>query len=280
MIPSGVFYGIPSIIGPGCVINKEGFMDELTYLEKNGFDIKLIKVSGLAHVVSQEHIAEDKQKYAGSQGSTSRGIAPCYRDKYGRTGARAEDDKFFESYLWDNKLEGNILCEGAQGFWLDIDYGNYPYVTSSTTLPYGACSLGFAPQLINKIYGAVKIYDTRSGKDPDFPEDLMDDPELAAIGEAGGEYGVTTGRKRKVNWLNVDKLVEAINKSGTTDLVISKTDVLDKVGVFKFKYDGKLVICENMDDMEKNINCILESNCLHLSNILYSNDPEVVMGLE
>ncbi len=280
LIPSGVFYGIPSIIGPGCVINKEGFIDELTYLEKNGFDIKLIKVSPLAHVVSQEHIAEDKQKYFGSQGTTARGIAPCYRDKFGRTGTRVEDDKFFESYLWDNKLEGNILCEGAQGFWLDIDYGNYPYVTSSTTLPYGACSLGFAPQLINKIYGAVKIYDTRSGKDPDFPEELMNDPELAQIGEVGGEYGVTTGRKRKVNWLNVDKLIQAVNISGTTDLIVSKTDVFEQVGKFKFYYNGGLVTCENMDEMKKNIDCILESNCLLLNNIIYSDNPEVVVGLE
>lgn len=280
LIPSGVFYGIPSIIGPGCVINKEGFIDELTYLKKNGFDTSLIKVSGLAHVVSEEHIAEDKKKYAESQGTTSRGIAPCYRDKFGRTGTRAQNDDFFKPYLWDNKLEGTILCEGAQGFWLDIDYGNYPYVTSSTTLPYGACSLGFAPQKINKIYGAVKIYDTRSGKDPDFPEELMEDPELAQLGEVGGEYGVTTGRKRKCNWLNLDKLIQATNISGTTDLIVSKVDVLEQVGVFKFYYEDKLVVCENMNEMKKQINCILESNCLLLDNVLYSNHPEVVDGLE
>ena len=71
---------------------------------------------------------------------------------------------------WFNELFTNkkILCEGAQGALLDIHYGNYPYVTSSTTLPYGACSLGFSPQKINNIYGIAKCYSTRSGIDPYF----------------------------------------------------------------------------------------------------------------
>ena len=126
-----------------------------------------------------------------------------------------------------------MLCEGAQGFWLDINYGNYPYVTSSTTLPYGACSLGFSPKLINEIYGAVKIYDTRSGIDTDFPESLFDDEELNKIGEVGKEFGVTTNRRRKVNWLNICKLIKAINVTGTTSLIISKVDVLEQVNIFK-----------------------------------------------
>ena len=64
---------------------------------------------------------------------------------------------FFKEYLWDGVLYGNILCEGAQGFWLDINQGNYPYVTSSITLPYGACSLGFPMKNVENIYGAVNI---------------------------------------------------------------------------------------------------------------------------
>ena len=67
----------------------------------------------------------------------------------------------------NEELYGTILCEGAQGFWLDINYGNYPFVTSSVTLPYSACSLGFPPCKINTIYGAAKIYDTRVGYDPE-----------------------------------------------------------------------------------------------------------------
>ena len=134
----------------------------------------------------------------------------------------------FRGYVWDEKLYGNILCEGAQGVWLDIIQGNYPYVTSSNPLPYGACSLGF-PQKIRNIYGAIKIYDTRAGKDPDFPDELFDDKDLNKIGELGEEYGVTTGRKRAVNWLNVDKLVKSINMTGCTNLVISKIDIFKRI---------------------------------------------------
>ena len=98
--------------------------------------------------------------------------------------------------------------------WLDITQGNYPYTTSSTTLPYAACSLGFPPQLINIIYGAAKIYDTRAGNDPDFPDELHDDPELIKVGTVGNEIGTTTGRTRTVNWLNMDKLIKSITPTG------------------------------------------------------------------
>ena len=100
-------------------------------------------------------------------------------------------------------------------------------------MPYGACSLGFSPKLINNIYGACKIYDTRSGLDPEFPESLLDDKELLLLANEGKEYGTTTGRRRKVNWLNIIKLGEAINISGTTHVIISKIDVLININIFK-----------------------------------------------
>jgi len=280
LIPSGVFYGVNSIIGPGCVININSFFEEIEYLKKNGFNTDLIKISPNAHVVEEYHITEDKANY-GYQGTTSRGIAPCYRDKYGRIGKRVSDSYFneFRDYIWDEKLHGNILCEGAQGMWLDIDHGNYPYVTSSTTLPYGSCSLGFPPQLINKIFGACKIYDTRVGTDPDFPEYLMDDDELLNLAIKGNEYGVSTGRLRKANWLNVDKLILAINISGTTDLIISKVDVLEEYGVFKLYYKNQLQIFSNMDNMKTFIEEKIKSNCLMLNRILFSGDPEIVENL-
>ena len=81
----------------------------------------------------------------------------------------------------------------------DINMGDYPYVTSSEPLPYAACSLGFPTQKINRIYGAAKIYDTRSGEDPLFPSSLLRDRVLVRIADVGSEYGVTTGRRRKVN---------------------------------------------------------------------------------
>ena len=175
--------------------------------------------------------------------------------------------------MWDHKLHGNILCEGAQGFWLDINYGNYPFTTSSTTLPYGACSLGIPPQYINKIIGAIKIYDTRSGIDPDFPESLLYDPELAEIGKLGEEYGTTTGRKRIVNWLNMDKLITAINLSGTTDLIISKVDILYKLKLFKIIILDTLQSFDSISDMISFINDVLRSKCILLKEIIYSDNP-------
>ena len=280
LIPSGVFYGVTSIIGPDCVVNMKGFQNEIEYLKSNGFNTNLIKISPKAHVITDNHIEEDKKEYFGTNISTAKGIAPCYRDKYGRVGTRIIDDEkymsFFKDYLWNEKLYGNVLCEGAQGFWLDINQGNYPYVTSSNTLPYGACSLGFSPQCIKKIYGAVKIYDTRSGYDPDFPESLLENKELMSIAVEGKEYGVTTGRGRTVNWLNLDKLVDAINISGTTDLIISKVDILKKVKLYKLIYQDIIISFNEFNEMYYYINGVLNSSCNYLKNIIYSDNPEEI----
>jgi adenylosuccinate synthase len=273
LIPSGIFHNVKSIIGPDCVVNIEHFFEEINYLKENGFNTNLIKISPKAHIITNEHIEEDIKRYK-KLGTTARGIAPCYRDKYGRTGDRVIDhiDKL-KDFIWDENLYGNVLCEGAQGFWLDINYGNYPYITSSNTLPYSACSLGFPPCLINNIYGAVKIYDTRVGYDPDFPETLLDDPDLQKLGEIGEEYGSTTGRKRIVNWLNLDKLIKAINISGTTHLVISKVDIIEQLGIYKYYYENKLISVDSFDKLQEEICQTILTNCLFCKHIYFSNNP-------
>ena len=201
------------------------------------------------------------------------GIAPCYSDKYRRVGIQASEIDELKEFIWDEKLYGYVLCEGAQGFWLDINHGNYPYVTSSVTLPYAACSLGFSPKMINNIYGAIKIYDTRSGIDPDFPECLFDNEELKLIGKLGEEYGVTTGRKRKVKWLNLKKLIKAIHISGVTHMVISKVDILEKAKTFKlFDQNEILLVFNTIEQMRFYIETILKENC-NLTSIVFSNSP-------
>jgi adenylosuccinate synthase len=262
-----------SIIGPDCVVNVEGFLNEVNYLQENGFNIDLIKISPKAHIVTQQHIEEDLKKLNKLQGTTARGIAPCYSDKYKRIGMQVKDVDVLQGFIWNEKLYGKILCEGAQGFWLDINHGNYPYTTSSVTLPYGSCSLGFPPQKIRHIYGAVKIYDTRSGIDPLFPENLINDIELSQIIDLGKEYGVTTGRKRKVNWLNLDLLIKAINISGTTHVIISKIDILEKLSLYNLFYNSKKWSFDNVDDIKQFISDILISKCLFLKDIIYSNNP-------
>ena len=165
IIPCGVFQNKLSVIGPNCVINVDKFFDEIEYLQKEGFDTSLIKVSPKAHIITERHIRYDLKFLKPKLGTTGQGIAPAYSDKMLRVGKLA-GDYIDKKYLWDGNLEGEILCEGAQSFWLDINYGNYPYVTSSETLPYNACSLGFSPKKIRDIIGVAKIYDTKSGVDP------------------------------------------------------------------------------------------------------------------
>lgn len=275
LIPSGVFHNKLSIIGPGCVLHPDSFDKELEYLSLNGFDTSFVKVSPKCHIVKDEYIQFDRDNLTEKLGTTSRGIAPTYAAKAARTGIIAGD--YFADrpdVLWDEKLSGNLLCEGAQGVWLDIDHGNYPYVTSSVTLAYGACSLGFPPQKIGNIFGAAKIYDTRSGEDPDFPNSLLEVPILAKIGDIGAEYGVTTGRRRKVNWLNLDKLIDSINLTGCTYAIISKCDVLREAGTFKLIFNREINQFESIERMQEFIRMILHNRCELLNTVAFSYTAE------
>ena len=276
LIPSGIFSGKPSIIGPGCVINIEKFFEEIRALRAAGFDTSLVKISPNAHIITEEHIEYDKRHLA-HLGTTSQGIAPCYSDKMLRRGRRAIE--MMESqWIWDGKLNGNVLCEGAQSVWLDVDHGDYPYVTSSTTMPYAACSLGFSPRKIGTLYGVAKIYDTKSGVDPLFPETLWDDPVLDRIIQEGGEFGTTTGRKRLVNWLNLDKLIQSIRISGCGVLVINKCDVLETVGVFKLIHNNKVMEFQSMEEMKNYIYhiIIMFSDDVEVNDVVFSGDRETV----
>jgi adenylosuccinate synthase len=277
LLPSGVFHGIKSVIGPNCVVNVKSFFEELKYIEDNGFKTDNVFISPKAHIITDNHINIDKEKNK-YLGTTSKGIGPCYTDKVNRKGIRAEDIPELKKYLWDGVLEGKILCEGAQGFRLDIDYGNYPYVTSSSTLPYMACSLGFSPYNIRSSIGCCKIYDTRSGVDPDFPPELHNNNELKKIAEVGQEFGVTTGRGRIVNYLNLDKLIEAINITGCDNIIISKCDILEKVGIFKLFYKNKLLQYSNFDSMKKDIiyKLILDTLFIDDSKIIFSSTPHSI----
>ena len=118
-----------------------------------------------------------------------------------------------------------VLAEGAQGSLLDIDFGSYPFVTSSNTICAGACTgLGIAPNRINEVFGIFKAYCTRVGSGP-FPTELKDD-----VGEkiraAGHEFGATTGRPRRCGWLDLPALKYAIMLNGVTKLIMTKSDVL------------------------------------------------------
>lgn len=155
--------------------------------------------------------------------------------------------KFVDSEHVINNLlkEGKtILCEGAQGTMLDIDFGSYPFVTSSNTICAGACTgLGVAPNKIGDVYGIFKAYCTRVGAGP-FPTELFD-ADGDKIREIGHEFGAVTGRKRRCGWIDLVALKYAVMLDGVTNLIMMKSDVLDSFETIKacvaYKIDGKEV---------------------------------------
>ncbi len=140
------------------------------------------------------------------------------------------------------KAGRSALAEGAQGSLLDIDFGTYPFVTSSNTICAGACTgLGIAPSRIGKVYGIFKAYCTRVGSGP-FPTELLDDTgEL--IRKTGNEFGSTTGRPRRCGWLDLPALKYAIMINGVTELIMMKADVLNPFDTIKvcthYEFNGK-----------------------------------------
>jgi adenylosuccinate synthase len=145
-----------------------------------------------------------------------------------------------------NKLVNSgksVIAEGAQGTMLDIDFGSYPFVTSSNTITAGACTgLGVAPNKIGKVYGIFKAYCTRVGSGP-FPTEL-EDATGQKLRDVGHEFGSTTGRPRRCGWLDLVALRYAIMIDGVTELIMMKADVLDNFDSIKvctkYKIDGQL----------------------------------------
>ncbi|HHT02863.1 MAG TPA: adenylosuccinate synthase [Bacteroidales bacterium] len=148
-----------------------------------------------------------------------------------------------EYFLNDALKQGKkILAEGAQGSMLDIDFGSYPFVTSSNTITAGVCSgLGIAPSNIGRVYGLCKAYCTRVGSGP-FPTELFDETG-DRLRQAGREFGSTTGRPRRCGWIDIPALNYACMLNGVTDLVVTKVDVMNDFDTIKmcvkYKIEGE-----------------------------------------
>lgn len=142
---------------------------------------------------------------------------------YIKTYELIDSEHVINGMLRDGK---SILCEGAQGTLLDVDFGSYPFVTSSNTVCAGACTgLGIAPNKIGEVFGIFKAYCTRVGSGP-FPTELHDETG-ARIRDLGHEYGAVTGRERRCGWIDLVALKYAIMINGVTQLIMMKSDVLD-----------------------------------------------------
>lgn len=147
-----------------------------------------------------------------------------------------------EYYVYNALKSGKrILAEGAQGTMLDVDFGSYPFVTSSNTITAGVCTgLGISPREVGRVYGIVKAYCTRVGSGP-FPTELFD-ADGEELRRVGCEFGSTTGRPRRTGWLDIPVLKYAIMIDGVTDIILMKVDVLDGFEKIKvcteYEYNG------------------------------------------
>lgn len=167
-----------------------------------------------------------------------------------------------EEYLHQAQ-EGNqtILAEGAQGSLLDIDFGTYPFVTSSSTTAAGACTgLGVAPNQIKEVYGIFKAYTTRVGSGP-FPTELFDE-DGARMAKIGNEFGAITGRARRCGWLDLVALKYTVRINGVTQLMMMKGDVLSGFDTLKvctkYNYKGKEINHLPFNIEEENVSPIYE----------------------
>jgi adenylosuccinate synthase len=182
-IPAGVFFGVRSIIGNGCVVNIDQFNREIQMLHEGGINTDgLIFIASNAHIITDAHLEEDGKDT--TIGTTKRGNGPAYRDKYDRRGTLAFEVLQDTPYLIDMYRELHetdeevvILCEGAQGFGLD----------------------GIPPQAVRRVYGITKAYDTYVGAKDFHGEGRVFD----LLQSLGDEFGATTGRPRQCNWLNI-----------------------------------------------------------------------------
>jgi len=280
-VPSGAFQGKELFIAPGVVIDPVIFSDEVRELKGIAGDVKLM-LDYRATVITPADRELDRRieelKGAESVGTTLRGIGPSYSSRALRISPTVEDilkDKFnpgiygklysidFEPQSWIEssrralkeyagdvrdaileRLESgkSLLFESAQGTLLDPLYGTYPYVTSShTTAGYAAVSSGIPPKMVNNVIGVMKAYTTRVGKGP-MPTEL-----LSRLGEAirqkGHEYGATTGRPRRVGWLDLPLLRYSAEVNGIDEIVITKIDVLSGLNELKvavaYRINGK-----------------------------------------
>ncbi|MBI1975253.1 MAG: adenylosuccinate synthetase [Parcubacteria group bacterium] len=255
LIPSGIFNPrAKCVITNGVVLDPGVLKNEIALLAK--FGIKLNNrffISPWAHVVLEKWKVED-QKWEARRGkkklgTTGKGIGPTYAAKALRHGVRVCDfvktreGRFLKPYVKETfsmlrealAKKKRILAEGAHGVLLDIDWGTYPYVTSSNIVP-GAlhAAAGIPPQEITRVIGVAKAYQTRVGAGP-MPTELKDD--LGNLfRERGYEFGTTTGRPRRCGWLDLEALKFACDLVSPTSLALTKLDVLDgfreiKVGI-------------------------------------------------
>lgn len=267
LIPSGILHpGKLCVLGTGMVIDPLVLHSEIEKLRDAGVQVgpKNLRVSNRAHVILPHHITEDRDRETArgvnAIGTTVRGIGIAYEAKARRDGVRMADfvdeatelSRFLQPFVCDTSVlldehqrkGARFLLEGAQGTLIDLDWGTYPYVTSSSCVAGGACSgAGVGPTSIGAVVGVIKAYSTRVGNGP-FPTELRGDME-EFLRTRGGEFGATTGRARRCGWLDFVGLQHAARANGFSGLAVTKLDVLsglEEIAVcVRYELDGQAI---------------------------------------
>jgi len=263
LIPSGILTPkVKCVIGRGVAFNCTGFLKEIDSLLSLGFKLKdlqtRIYIDDHAHVVQVNHLEEDKENIT-KIGSTGRGIGPCYRDKIARVGLRIRDLKNYQSkdkkanthnrnlykklspYLKypKNLSTSKVICEGAQSILLDITSDEYPFVTSSHTLPqYVLTSLKGSPRNFINV-GIMKGYTTKVSSKGFITEENNEMGNL--LRSLGNEIGATTGRNRRCGWLDLVSINQSIELGHIDELILTKADILTQMPYVNvcYAYDKK-----------------------------------------
>lgn len=288
LIPSGICRKKVCVLGNGVVINPLAMVKEIETLQKIGMNpIGKLWISDRAHLIKEEHLIRDKKEEDGRNekvGTTGKGIGPSYSDKVKRIGTRMGEWKdldnwsdeyksaleVLDSLIIDTshflnqarKNSETILLEGAQGTFLDIDHGTYPFVTSSNPTSGGACTgSGIPPTALTGIIGILKAYTTRVGFGPFPTEDTTEVGQY--LQEKGHEFGTTTGRIRRCGHLDLFMANYSAMVNGINGWVITKLDVLtglDKIKVctgYKFQdsnlesYPGNIKTLDQVEAIYK-----------------------------
>ncbi len=282
LVPSGIFaQNTVGLIGGGVVIDPAVLLEEIDMLNKAGVGVEgRLWISPRSHLIMPYHKILDglyeEAKGAGATGTTRRGIGPVFADKVSYNGIRWSDfaSEMFEARLkvqlelseyyarlrpYIRELFGmvqeglktnkNFLLEQAMGTFLDTDWGTYPFVTASTTIPSAASAgLGIPPRYITNVVGVTKAYTTRVGAGP-LPTEIQDVD--SDVYKRFAETAATTGRTRRVGWLDLEIVRTAIQLSGVTELCLTKLDILsglDEIQVCTgYKLNGQSVRYADVD---------------------------------
>jgi adenylosuccinate synthase len=292
-LPSSIPYKKTGWIGPGTILDLPKLRKEVDEFKTvEGFNpLEYLRISTRVPLITDTHKKLDANYHYETQGSTNSGIAPGYAEFYNRTADLTNSLNILKknNLLKDFYILKTLLLEGAQGFYLNPHNGNYPYVTSSSSHPASAAaSFGFSPKKFRHIIGVAKCYETRSGYDPTFMNQFYSDQFLTEkipfseddhlnfqrIQIHGKEKGVTTGRKRKVRYLCVERLINSIQATGTTIVVINKWDILEELSILNYIIKDKIYKAKTSIDMFTFLRDLIRSCCPQVAHVIYSASPK------